>query len=235
VPVWIPGGRVAGAPGPAELDPAASDAPTIGVLALQGDVLAHLRALRAVGAVPVRVRTLTDLAQVDGLIVPGGESTTIARLLDLTGMLAPLAAAVRDGLPVLGTCAGLILLSDRLTDDDPPPRRIGGLDITTRRNAFGRQVASFETDLVVGGLTGGPVHAVFIRAPWVEEVGDGVEVLASVEDRPVVVSSGPLLATAFHPEVAGETRIHAAFLARVRDARGAARRAAAGPGVAVAR
>jgi pyridoxal 5'-phosphate synthase pdxT subunit len=215
---WTPGERLVGRP--QDDPPAGDDAPTIGVLALQGDVLEHLRALRRCGAYAVQVRTAEQLAGVDGLVVPGGESTTIGKLLERFGVLEPLRRRVRDGLPVFGTCAGMILLSDELDQDRPQPL-IGGLAVRTRRNAFGRQIDSFDTRLAVDGIGGGPLDVSFIRAPRVEVVldPDVVEVLASVDGHPVVVRQGRLLAAAFHPEVTGDDRLHAAFVATVRDAR----------------
>lgn len=193
-------------------------APTVGVLALQGDVLEHLRALRHVGANATRVRRVEDLDAIDGLVIPGGESTTIGRLLEITGMFEPLRTRIATGLPVFGTCAGLILLSRELAQDRPQPL-LGGLDVVTRRNAFGRQVDSFETDIDVVGLDGGPLHAVFIRAPWIEERGDGVEVLAEVNGRAVLVSEGHVLGAAFHPELGGDSRLHRLFVERIEVAR----------------
>src|SRR5919202_1737676 len=149
--------------------------PAIGVLALQGDVREHLEVLRSLGAEPVPVRRVEELSAVDGIVLPGGESTTIAKLADRFGLLEPLRAAIGSGLPAYGSCAGMILLADRILDAPPDQETIGGLDVTVRRNAFGRQVDSFESDIELAGLTGGPVHAVFIRAPWVEEAGAGVE------------------------------------------------------------
>jgi pyridoxal 5'-phosphate synthase pdxT subunit len=209
---WTPGERLVGG-GPEDVaDP---DAPVIGVLALQGDVLEHLRALRRCGAHAVQVRNLAQLGEVDGLIVPGGESTTIGKLLERFGLLEPLRQRVRDGMPTFGTCAGMILLSDELDQDRPQPV-IGGLAIRTRRNAFGRQVDSFDTELEVTGIDGGPMDVTFIRAPRVEQVlSDEVEVLAEVAGHPVVVRQGHLLAAAFHPEVTGDDRLHAAFVADV--------------------
>ncbi|MGY1618433.1 pyridoxal 5'-phosphate synthase glutaminase subunit PdxT [Geodermatophilus sp. SYSU D00691] len=197
-------------------------APRVGVLALQGDVREHLAAVRAQGAEAVPVRRPEELAAVDGLVLPGGESTTIAKLADRFGLLGPLRAAVAGGLPVYGSCAGMILLADRLLDAPPGQPTIGGLDVTVRRNAFGRQVDSFESDVVVAGLTGGPVHAVFIRAPWVEEAGERVEVLGRVEGGPadgriVAVRQGNLVATSFHPELTGDRRVHALFVDLVRQ------------------
>jgi pyridoxal 5'-phosphate synthase pdxT subunit len=191
---------------------------TIGVLALQGDVREHLRALERLGVRSLTVRRPAELAEVDGLVLPGGESTTMAKLARTFELLDPLRERVADGLPVLGTCAGMILLAERVEDGVLGQETIGGLDITVRRNAFGRQVDSFEEDLHVHGVDG-VVHAVFIRAPWVEEVGERVEVLAQVEAGPaagriVAVRQGPLMATSFHPEVGGDSRIHALFLQR---------------------
>jgi 5'-phosphate synthase pdxT subunit len=196
--------------------------PRIGVLALQGDVREHVRALTAADAQAVAVRRPEDLAAVDGLVLPGGESTTIATLLELFELLEPLRAAVKTGLPVYGSCAGMILLADEVLDGRPGQQTVGGLDITVRRNAFGRQVESFETDLQWSGL--GEVHAVFIRAPWVERAGAGVDVLAVVPEgapaagRVVAVRSGPLLATSFHPELTGDARVHALFVGMVKEA-----------------
>ena len=197
-------------------------APVVGVLALQGDVREHVRALDAVGAQAQRVRRPEELPGLDGLIVPGGESTTMSRLAQVFGMLEPLRAAVRDGLPMYGTCAGMIMLADRILDGRPDQETIGGIDMTVRRNAFGRQVDSFETDVAVAGVAGGDFHALFIRAPWVESVGSQVEVLARLEAGPaagtiVAVRQRHLLATSFHPELTGDTRIHAAFVAALGD------------------
>jgi pyridoxal 5'-phosphate synthase pdxT subunit len=206
--------------GQASTPPAAPlpDAPVVGVLALQGDVLEHLRALARVGAQPVQVRTRDDLAAVDALVLPGGESTTIGKLLERFGLLAPLRARITAGLPVFATCAGMILLSDELDQPVDQPR-IGGLHVRTRRNAFGRQRDSFDTRIEVAGIAGGPVDVAFIRAPRVEAVlADDVEVLATVDGHPVVVRQGPLWAAAFHPELTGDDRLHAAFVAAVRSA-----------------
>jgi 5'-phosphate synthase pdxT subunit len=198
----------------------APDAPLIGVLALQGDVREHLHVLESLGARPVAVRRESELTACDGLIVPGGESTTMAKLARIFDLLDPLRARIADGLPVLGTCAGMILLADRIEDGAAGQETLGGLDITVRRNAFGRQVDSFEGEIEFAGLDE-PVHAVFIRAPWVEAVGEGVEVLAKVPDDPargpaagriVAVRQGPLMATSFHPEVGGDSRIHRVFV-----------------------
>ncbi len=194
--------------------------PLIGVLALQGDVREHLHVLESLGARPVAVRRESELAACDGLIVPGGESTTMAKLARIFDLLDPLRTRIADGLPVLGTCAGMILLADRIEDGAAGQETLGGLDITVRRNAFGRQVDSFEGEIDFAGLDE-PVHAVFIRAPWVEAVGEGVEVLAQIPDDPargpaagriVAVRQGPLMATSFHPEVGGDNRIHRVFV-----------------------
>ena len=203
--------------------------PRVGVLALQGDVREHERALRAAGAEPVAVRRPEELATVDGLVLPGGESTTIGRLLGVFELLEPLREAVRGGLPVYGSCAGMILLADQVLDGRPGQPTVGGLDVVVRRNAFGRQVESFETDLPLDGLDDGPVHAVFIRAPWVESAGEGVEVLARVpEGQPaagkvVAVRQGPLVATSFHPELTGDARVHRLFVDVVHSHRQEAR------------
>ena len=180
----------------------------VGVLALQGDFQAHARVLSALGAEPRDVRTPADLEGLDALVMPGGESTTMSLGIEREGLAEPLRALVRDGAPVLATCAGLIML-DR--------EHLGLLDVLARRNAFGRQVRSFETDLAVRGLDGPPVRAVFIRAPWVDEHGAGVDVLAEVDGHPVAVRQGDLMAVAFHPEISGETRLHAWLLERVRE------------------
>ena len=195
--------------------------PLIGVLALQGDVREHRAVLEAQGARAVAVRRPEELAGLDGLVLPGGESTTIAKLADRWGLLEPLRAVVRGGLPAYGSCAGMILLADRLLDAPADQQTIGGLDVTVRRNAFGRQVDSFESQVAVAGLAGGPVHAVFIRAPWVEEAGPGVQVLGRVsggvaDGRIVAVRQGSVVATSFHPELTGDTRMHRFFVELVR-------------------
>ena len=196
-------------------------APRIGVLALQGDVREHDRALAAAGASTVHVRRVEDLVGLDGLVLPGGESTTISRLLSVFELLDPLRAAVAGGLPVYGSCAGLILLAETVLDGRPDQQGVGGLDVVVRRNAFGRQVDSFETDLAFAGV--GDVHAVFIRAPWVESTGEGVEVLAAVPGngpaggRVVAVRQGPVLATSFHPELTGDHRVHRLFVDMVKE------------------
>ena len=192
-------------------------APRVGVLAYQGDVREHLRALAEVGADACEVRTLADLDRVDGLVIPGGESTVIGKLAARYGLLDPLRERARAGLPVFGTCAGMILLAREV--EGPPQDLLGVLDVRVRRNAFGRQVASFEAEVDVKGLDGGPVPAAFIRAPWVEAAGPGVEVLAEVDGRVVAVRQGDLLATAFHPELTGERRLHRWFVDLARAAR----------------
>jgi pyridoxal 5'-phosphate synthase pdxT subunit len=195
--------------------------PRIGVLALQGDVREHLAVLRLEGADAVPVRRPEELAAVDGLVLPGGESTTMVKLAGRFGLLEPLRKALGSGLPAYGTCAGMILLADRLLDAAPGQETLGGLDVTVRRNAFGRQVDSFECDTALTGVPGGPVRTVFIRAPWVEEAGEGVEVLGRVEGGPadgkiVAVRQGNVLATSFHPELTGDRRVHALFVDLVR-------------------
>jgi len=185
--------------------------PAIGVFALQGDVREHLATLTALGADAFPVRRPEELERCEGIVFPGGESTTMAKLAGTFDLLGPLRDAVRGGLPAFGTCAGMILLADRILDGVEGQQTIGGLDMTVRRNAFGRQVDSFESELDVKGLDQ-PVHAVFIRAPWVEEVGAGVEVLAEAEGHPVAVRQDHLLATSFHPEVEDDGRIHRLFL-----------------------
>ncbi|MFT5222275.1 MAG: 5'-phosphate synthase pdxT subunit [Glaciecola sp.] len=192
------------------------DAPIIGVLALQGDVVEHLRALARVGARGVRVRRIGDLDQVDGLVIPGGESTTIGKLLERFGLFGPLQARLQAGLPAFGTCAGMILLSREL-DQDEQQTLFGVLEVTTRRNAFGRQIDSFERDLDITSIGAPAMRAAFIRAPYVVEVGEAVEVLAQVDGHPVLVTQGGrLLASSFHPEMTGDDRLHAHFVAMVR-------------------
>ncbi len=178
----------------------------IGVLAIQGAVSEHERALRAVGADPVRVRDERGLDLLDGLVVPGGETTTLRRVAGDSGLIDALRARRRDGLPILGTCAGMIALADEIADGDTP--LIGGLDISVRRNGYGRQVASCEAQIACDGLGTGPVEAVFIRAPVVERVGEGVTIHARYGDTPVAVSDGPLMAVAFHPELTADLRFH---------------------------
>ncbi len=200
--------------------------PTVGVLALQGDVREHLAALESCGVRATRVRDEDDLAAVDALVLPGGESTTIDKLLRVFELDGPLRERLRAGMPAYGSCAGMILLADRIVGGIEGQRTLGGLDITVRRNAFGRQVDSFETDLTfdeIPGSVADPVHAVFIRAPWVDDIGPDVHPLARVESGPsagriVAVRQGSLLATSFHPEVTGDTRVHRLFVEIVRDA-----------------
>jgi 5'-phosphate synthase pdxT subunit len=187
----------------------------VGVLALQGDVREHVHALDSVGAAPVPVKDRGELDSVDGLIIPGGESTTIGKLLVRFGLLDPLKERVADGMPVYGTCAGLILMADRVVGNQDAPHRIGALDVDVRRNGYGRQTDSFETDLDVEGFHA-PFRAVFIRAPVIERSGDQVSVMATCEGRPVLVSQGPLLASSFHPEMTGDSRIHEMFVDMVR-------------------
>ncbi|MGV0627358.1 pyridoxal 5'-phosphate synthase glutaminase subunit PdxT [Mycolicibacter minnesotensis] len=188
--------------------------PHIGVLALQGDVREHLAALRAVGAHAVPVRRHAELESVDALLLPGGESTTMSLLLRELELADPLRARLADGMPAYGSCAGMILLASEIADAGAEGRAalaLAGIDMTVRRNAFGRQVDSFEGDIEFDGLDE-PVHAVFIRAPWVERTGPGVQVLAEAAGHPVAVRQGPVLATSFHPEVTGDRRIHRLFV-----------------------
>jgi pyridoxal 5'-phosphate synthase pdxT subunit len=196
--------------------------PIIGVLALQGDVREHLIALAESGATGRPVRRPEELEGLHGIVIPGGESTTIDKLSRIFGVREPLVKALENGLPAFGSCAGMILLADRVLDGRPDQQTFGGIDMTVRRNAFGRQVDSFEEDLHVQGVEGEPVRAVFIRAPWVEDVGEGVEVLGQVEEGPaagriVAVRQGALLATSFHPEVTGDARVHEMFVKTVRE------------------
>jgi pyridoxal 5'-phosphate synthase pdxT subunit len=197
-------------------------APVIGVLALQGDVPEHLRALEEVQATAVPVRRPEELHRVDGLVIPGGESTTLWRLSLAFDMLEPLRKLIASGLPAFGSCAGMIMLADRLADGVAGQQTFGGIDMTVRRNAFGRQVDSFEHDITLSGLGGDdarPLRAVFIRAPWVEQNGGNVAVLGTEErtGRIVAVRQGPLLATAFHPELTPDRRIHELFVDIVKD------------------
>jgi 5'-phosphate synthase pdxT subunit len=209
--------------------------PVVGVLALQGDVREHLAAVSENGLRAVPVRRPAELDAVDALVIPGGESTTISRLLGTFDLLDPVRARIAAGMPAYGSCAGMILLASEILDGRSDQRQLGGLDVVVRRNAFGRQVDSFETDLRFDGVPGDPVRAVFIRAPWVESAGPQVEVLATVPPstlsgasagaaagRAVAVRQGAVLATAFHPEITGDRRVHALFCAMVRDAAAAA-------------
>lgn len=192
------------------------DSLRIGVLALQGDVREHVAALHDAGVATVAVRRPEDLDGIDGLVLPGGESTTMGKLAHSFGVLEPLQAAVAAGLPFYGSCAGMILLAREVLDGKAGQPLVGGLDIAVRRNAFGRQVASFEAAVDVRGVVGGPVSGVFIRAPWVESVGDDVEVLAEHAGRIVAVRQGDVLATSFHPELTGDRRVHGLFCDIVR-------------------
>jgi len=191
------------------------------VLALQGDVAEHLRALAAVGARPTAVRRPDELEGVDGLVIPGGESTTMWKLAVVFDLMEPLRKRVSGGLPVFGSCAGMIMLADRLLDGADGQETVGGIDMTVRRNAFGRQVDSFESDIALAGLSPPEplFRAVFIRAPWVEQTGDQVEILGTepATGRIVAVRQGPLLATSFHPELTGDARVHRLFVDVVRE------------------
>jgi pyridoxal 5'-phosphate synthase pdxT subunit len=185
----------------------------VGVLALQGDFREHIAVLTSLGATAVPVRREAELSEIDGLVIPGGESSVIDKLSRSFGLAEPLKAAIADGLPVYGTCAGLIMLSNTVLDAIPGQQSFGGLDVAVRRNAFGSQLDSFETDIDIPVLGAPPVHAVFIRAPIVETVGESATVLASLDDgRVVAVEQGNLLGTSFHPEITGDTRFHEYFL-----------------------
>jgi pyridoxal 5'-phosphate synthase pdxT subunit len=198
--------------------------PIIGVLALQGDVREHLHALMACGADVRSVRRPADLEGLAGIVLPGGESTTIDKLSRIFGLREPLMAALQGGLPAYGSCAGMILLAKKVLDGTQDQQTFRALDITVRRNAFGRQVESFETDVDLEGISGGPMHAVFIRAPWVESIDDGVQVLGAVippglhESKIIAVRHQNVLATSFHPEVTDDLRIHRYFVDLVRAA-----------------
>ncbi len=192
----------------------------VGVLALQGDVREHMSSLAACGVEPSAIRSPAELAKIDALVLPGGESTTIAQLAEHFQLLEPIRNVIARGMPVYGSCAGMILLANEIMDTKIGQKTFGGLDITVRRNAFGRQVDSFESDIAFGDGSSNLLHAVFIRAPWVERVGDGVEVLASVTSadgttHPVAVRTQNLLATSFHPELTSDHRIHRYFIAEV--------------------
>ncbi|MGH3786043.1 MAG: pyridoxal 5'-phosphate synthase glutaminase subunit PdxT [Pseudonocardiaceae bacterium] len=205
------------------------NAPVVGVLALQGDVREHIRALADCGFRSMLVRRPGELDEVDALVLPGGESTTMSRLLVAFDLMQPLRARLAEGMPAYGSCAGMILLGREVLDGRPDQQQLAALDVVVRRNAFGRQVHSFEADLDVVGVAGVAVRAVFIRAPWVEQAGAGVEVLATVPDVPaagraagriVAVRQGSVLATAFHPELTGDRRVHQLFCEMVRHSRG---------------
>ncbi|MEV2253699.1 pyridoxal 5'-phosphate synthase glutaminase subunit PdxT [Streptomyces sp. NPDC050147] len=199
-----------------------TDTPVVGVLALQGDVREHLVALATTDAVARPVRRPEELAEVDGLVIPGGESTTISKLATLFGLAEPLRARVRAGMPVYGTCAGMIMLADKILDPRSEQETFGGIDMIVRRNAFGRQNESFEAAVHIAGIDGAPVEGVFIRAPWVESVGARVEVLAEHEGHIVAVRQGNALATSFHPELTGDHRMHELFVGMVRGTAAAA-------------
>ncbi|MCD0443296.1 pyridoxal 5'-phosphate synthase glutaminase subunit PdxT [Glycomyces sp. A-F 0318] len=202
--------------------------PQIGVLALQGDVVDHMRALEAAGARAVPVRRASELDDVEGLVIPGGESTAMSRLLDVFDLFDPIQKRLDEGMPAFGSCAGMIMLADEVLDGRPDQRSFGALPMTVRRNAFGRQIDSFETEIALDGVAGGPFRAVFIRAPWVERVGDDVAVLGRVDSgggaadapggRIVAVRAGACLATSFHPEVTPDARVHQYFVDMVRSA-----------------
>ncbi|RLU84977.1 pyridoxal 5'-phosphate synthase glutaminase subunit PdxT [Streptomyces griseocarneus] len=194
-----------------------SGTPVIGVLALQGDVREHLIALAAADALARPVRRPEELDGLDGLVIPGGESTVMSKLAVLFGMLEPLRERVRAGLPVYGTCAGMIMLADKLLDGREDQETLGGIDMIVRRNAFGRQNESFEAAVEMAGVEGGPVEGVFIRAPWVESVGAAAEVLATHDGHTVAVRQGNVLATSFHPELTGDHRVHALFVDMARQ------------------
>jgi pyridoxal 5'-phosphate synthase pdxT subunit len=199
---------------------------TIGVLALQGDVREHLRALEACGARAVPVRRPGELDDVDALVIPGGESTTISKLAVEFGLADPIRKRIGEGMPAYGSCAGMIMLASEVLDGRPDQQSFAGIEMTVRRNAFGRQVDSFEAPVRIDGVEGRPFHAVFIRAPWVERVGPGVEVLGTVAEGPaagriVAVRQGQLLATAFHPELTGDLRVHRLFVELVRSRKAA--------------
>jgi 5'-phosphate synthase pdxT subunit len=187
----------------------------VGVLALQGASARHGAVLRHLGAEPIDVRRPEHLAAVDALVLPGGESTTMSMLLESSGLFPAIAERLADGMPAFGTCAGLILLGGEILDGRPDQRSFGVLDIAVQRNAFGRQIDSFEADLDVTGIDGPPLHAVFIRAPVIDRVADDVEVLAAVDGRPVLCRQGPVLAAAFHPELGDDPRLHELFLREV--------------------
>jgi len=186
----------------------------IGVLALQGAFREHCAAVQRLGHEAIEVRTPADLDRVDGLILPGGESTTIDMLLDTSGLREPLTERLRAGMPAFGTCAGLIVLATAAEDGRPDQRPLGAIDLTARRNGYGRQVRSFEADVVLAGEAE-PMHGVFIRAPRIVRVGDGVEVVATLDDEPVAVASGAIMVCAFHPELTGDDRLHRRFAERV--------------------
>ena len=187
----------------------------VGVLALQGAFAAHSDCLTSIGVQSIEVRNPEQLSSVDALLMPGGESSTMSQLLESSGLFDPIAARIADGMPVFGTCAGMILLASEILDGRSDQRSFSAIDISVRRNAFGRQVDSFESDIEFADGSTDLIRAVFIRAPWVEKVGEGVQVLASVDKHPVAVRSHTLLATSFHPELTGDHRIHRYFIEEV--------------------
>jgi 5'-phosphate synthase pdxT subunit len=187
----------------------------VGVLALQGDIREHISSLIACGVTPIAVRRSAELDQIDALVLPGGESTTIAQLSEVFGVYDPIKTRIAQGLPVYGSCAGMILLANEILDAKQGQKSFGGLDITVRRNAFGRQVDSFESDIAFADGSADLIRAIFIRAPWVERVGDGVQVLATVDSHPVAIRSQTLFATSFHPELTEDHRIHRYFIEEV--------------------
>jgi 5'-phosphate synthase pdxT subunit len=199
-----------------------TSAPVIGVLAIQGAVREHVTLLEASGAEAIRIRHASDIGKVSGIVLPGGESTTISKLAVIDGLMEPLRDAASSGVPIYGSCAGMILLADRILDGRPDQETIGGIDMTVRRNAFGRQVDSFEGGIDLLGMGEDPFPGIFIRAPWVEEIGENVEVLGRVgsgpaEGRIVAVRDRHLIATSFHPELTGDTRVHQYFVEMVRQ------------------
>lgn len=188
----------------------------IGVLALQGDFREHINTLTSLGVDSIEVRTVADLEKSTGLIIPGGESTAIQKLAMNFGLLEPIRSAIRDGLPTFGTCAGLIMLADEILDGIPGQVGFGGLDISVRRNAFGNQLDSFETQLTFEGISGSKIEAAFIRAPIVERVGEGVQILSKLDDgRVVAVRNETIIGISFHPEISGEKRVHEYFVGMI--------------------
>jgi len=228
-PSFTPGARRDAILSPAYEQAAPAGAPRVGVLALQGDFREHRAAFARLGAATLEVRKPADLEHADGLVIPGGESTTIGKLMTHFGLTSPIRARHAAGMPVLGTCAGLITVARTIAEGDQP--LLGLIDIVARRNAFGRQVHSFEVDLEVPAFGPPPLRAVFIRAPWIDAVGPGVEVLATWQGHAVAARQGHVLVTAFHPELTGDTRVHDAFLAMVRAASSKTGAAGAGAGL----
>jgi 5'-phosphate synthase pdxT subunit len=187
----------------------------IGVLALQGDVREHLQAFRSIGVAAEAVKSYQSIEAVDALVIPGGESTVIGRLAEIFGVADLIRHRISHGMPVYGSCAGMILLADEIEDNNSNQKTFGGLQVSVRRNAFGRQVDSFESDINFQGIEGSPVRAIFIRAPWIEKIGNRVEVLASIEGHPVAVRQGNIFATSFHPELTEDHRIHSYFIEKI--------------------